>query len=76
MALTFSHRDLVARLSASLGVAKADELLTHAAAAAGLRITQSYGKDDAIRILDRLAATPGLVGIAARCAKVQVVLSR
>jgi hypothetical protein len=76
MAVNLSHQDLVAQLGASLGVAKANELLTEAATAAGLRTTQRYGKEDAIRVLDRLVTTPGLVGIAARCVKVQVVLRK
>ena len=59
-------------LAATLGEEKAAELVNAAAAEVGLGAT--FGREDALGVLERLADAPGLVGITARFAKSRACL--
>lgn len=65
--------ELVRQLSESLGREKANEVVLEAATALGLGALD-YDKQETLRILTKLSAAPGLVGIVARFAKVRVIL--
>ena len=71
---SISHADLVAQLSASVGDTKANELISSTASRLGLIGQWSYNKAQALSIFEALAASPGLIGIVARCAKARVIL--
>jgi hypothetical protein len=65
--------ELVALLAHSLGRERSEELIT--AAARKLRIdAAAFNRDEALRILAELAATPGVVGVTAKFAKARCVL--
>lgn len=65
--------ELVRMLSPSLGQQKAESLIVEAAGALGLR-AELIARSDALRILEKIADQPGLVGITARFAKSRVHL--
>ncbi len=65
--------DLVGLLSASLGDEKARDAVRAAAEQLGLR-EQVIDREQALAVLEKIAAKPGLVGIAARFAKTRVHL--
>ena len=65
--------ELVGYLSPCIGEEKADQSVTEAAGALGLG-GGPYELEAAMRILVRLAATPGIVGTSARFAKTRLHL--
>jgi hypothetical protein len=69
-----SRMQLVGYLSESLGDAKATEVVSSTAAQMGLGLID-YDREQTLRILERLADEPGLVGIVARFAKARAILS-
>lgn len=69
-----SRMQLVGYLSESLGDAKATEVVSSAAAQMGLGLVD-YDREQTLRILERLADEPGLVGIVARFAKARAILT-
>lgn len=60
-------------LSPSLGQKKAEALIHEAADALGLR-SDMLARQDALRIMEKIADQPGLVGVTARFAKSRVHL--
>jgi hypothetical protein len=60
-------------LSPSLGQKKAEALISEAAEKLGLR-TEMFARADALRIMEKIADQPGLVGVTARFAKSSVHL--
>lgn len=68
-----SITDLVGLLSPSLGDEKAREAVAQAAAALGLH-AELIDRKQALGILEHVARTAGLVGIAARFAKTHIHL--
>lgn len=71
---SLGHAELVAQLSASVGETKANELITTTASQLGIVGHYSYSKEQALMIFETLAASPGLIGIVARCAKARLFL--
>lgn len=69
---TIDAEQIVTLLAAALGTDKAQKLVSAELQRAGLgdRLTQA----DAMRVLETLAAVPGLVGVTARFAKARFVL--
>ncbi len=67
-----SRRDVIELLSAALGTAKAEHEVR--AAADGLRLGADFPLDEALALLERIAAEPGIVGITARFATTRAVL--
>jgi hypothetical protein len=65
--------ELVRMLSPSLGQQKAEALIVAAAEALNLR-AELLARSDALRIMEKIADQPGLVGITARFAKSRVHL--
>lgn len=65
--------ELVRLLSPSLGQQKAEALVKQAADELKLR-SDSLARSDALRVMERIADQPGLVGITARFAKSRVHL--
>ena len=65
--------ELVELLSPSLGEEKAGELVAATAASLGLNL-DNLDENQALQILEKLAGTPGLVGITARFAKARALL--
>lgn len=65
--------ELVRMLSPSLGQQKAEALILKAAGALGLR-PELVARSDALRIMEKIADEPGIVGITARFAKSRVHL--
>jgi len=73
MAVTLVRSDLILRLGATVGVAKAQAAITAAAAALGFtEETLDLAQTNAL--LDHLGATVDIVGIAARLLKTQISL--
>jgi hypothetical protein len=68
---TYSRRELIALLSPSLGLERAASSVIFAARQMGHELTRS----DALMVLDTLAESPGLPGIAARFAKSHLILN-
>ena len=68
-----SRTELAALLSQNLGTEKAVELVTAAAKELGF-FDASLSTQQCLGVLERIAAQPGLVGIAARFAKSRVLL--
>ena len=66
--------DLIAQLSASLGELKATELVDTNATQLGFLHLRGFSQTQALSILGAISASPGLVGIVARCAKARVIL--
>ena len=65
--------ELVSKLGATVGAAKAQSAID--AAARALSLTgEPLTIDDCVKLLDHLAAAPDIVGIAARLLKVQLAL--
>ena len=69
-----SRVELVAMLAESLGSEKALQAVTAGAATLGL-VAADFDREEALRLLDHLAAEQGLVGIVARFAKARVILA-
>lgn len=69
---THTHAELAALLSQNLGMEKALELV--GTAARELNFGGELTIEQGLEILERIAAQPGLVGIAARFAKSRVLL--
>ena len=67
-----TRADLAALLSQNLGTEKALELVAHASRE--LSFAEPMTTNQCLEILERIAAQPGLVGIAARFAKSRVLL--
>jgi hypothetical protein len=67
-----SYAELAALLSQNLGTEKATELVVHAAKE--LTFSEPLSTSQCLEVLERIAAQPGLVGIAARFAKSRVLL--
>lgn len=64
---------LVGMLSKSLGEEKANEVII--LAATELKISKEvFDQEEALKVLDKISQTPGLVGIVSRLAKVHVRL--
>ena len=70
---TISRDDLVKQLGASMGHEKALDAIQSAAGHLHIR-GEEFDRDQTMRILDQLSATPGLVGTVARFAKARVIL--
>jgi hypothetical protein len=70
---TLNSAELAHYLASALGDAKALELVEVAVAKLGLVATR-LERADALRVLELIAAEPGLVGIAARFVKSRLVL--
>jgi hypothetical protein len=66
--------DLLALLAPALGAEKARDATEAAAAKIGADV-QALTRDDALRVLDVLASTEGIVGVVARFAKARFLLS-
>jgi hypothetical protein len=66
--------ELIAQLSASLGVAKATDLVDTSSNKLGILANKGFSQTEALSILETISASPGLVGIVARCAKARVIL--
>lgn len=69
-----SRFELVSMLAESLGTEKALQAVTAGTAKLGLS-TADFDREEALRLLDHLAAEAGLVGIVARFAKARVILA-
>ena len=65
--------ELVALLASTVGQDRADEAVLEAVRRLGLP-TRSLSRDQALAVLDDLAARPGLVGVTARFAKARAIL--
>ena len=65
--------ELVNQLGATVGMAKAENALSQAQTALGL-VTSQFNQEQALRLLDELATSPSVLGIAAKCLRVRVVL--
>ena len=75
MATRISREELVKQLGSTVGDIKAAQAI--ATEAAGLGLDQpELEVPDALRLLDRVAALPGIVGIAAQLMRARVVLRR
>ena len=70
--VTHPRRVLADMLGRSLGADKARETVN--AAATQLGIGEDLQRDEALRLLERVAQQPGIIGIAARFAKSRVHL--
>ncbi len=71
--MRISRRELVRQLGESLGLEKAEEVVS--AAAARLSLTgEEYDRDQALTLFEELTNSPGLVGVVARFAKVRLIL--
>jgi hypothetical protein len=68
-----SRPNLVGLLAHALGAEKAEDAVTSACTVAGLS-SPDLTQDEALRVLEHIAKTPGLVGITARFAKSRVLL--
>lgn len=64
---------LVDMLSKSLGEEKANDVIVTAAKDLGLAV-ELFSQEDALKLLDKLSQTPGLIGIVSRLAKIHVRL--
>jgi hypothetical protein len=73
MTPSFPRAELVTLLSATLGEEKANETIVEACRILGLR-DETFNRDEALGVLEKIAQTPGLVGITARFAKTRVYL--
>jgi hypothetical protein len=67
-----SRAEVAKLLSASLGIEKARECVV--AAAIALELGEDFPREDALRVLEQLAAQGGIVGVTARFAKSRVHL--
>ena len=65
--------DLISLLSPSIGAARAATAVDSAADVAGIE-GDELTRDEALRLLERITAVPGIVGVAARFAKSRVHL--
>ncbi len=65
--------ELVRLLSPTLGQKKAEALISEAAESLGLR-ADIFARSDALRVMEKIADQPGLVGVTARFAKSRVHL--
>ncbi len=70
---TFPRFELVKLLSSSVGEEKATEAIVQAAQRIGIGADE-FDRDQALKVLETIAETPGLVGITARFAKTRVHL--
>jgi hypothetical protein len=70
---TKPRRELADLLASALGKQKAEECVESTADSLGLKNAE-VSIDDALRILEHLAQSPGLLGITARFAKSKVLL--
>ncbi len=68
------REELIKQLSEPLGSEKAEEVVQRAAAAAGFGDLTEFDREQTLAILERLAVSPGLVGVVARFAKVRLIL--
>jgi hypothetical protein len=68
------HR-LASLLSKAVGDEKAEAAVREAAVSLGLGRTTHFSQDQALEILERVASTPGIVGVAARFAKSRLHLA-
>jgi hypothetical protein len=67
--------ELVKSLSASLGQAKARQLVEEAVESAGFE-SHALTRDQALQVLEVIAQTSGIVGVVARFVKSRLILSR
>lgn len=67
------RRQIVHLLSPALGAEKAEDAVSSACDAVGLW-SRELTEDQALRVLEHIAKTPGLVGITARFAKTRMLL--
>jgi hypothetical protein len=65
-------KDLIDLLSPTIGAAKASDVITGALRRRG--VSGFFTRDQALAMLEDVAATQGIVGISARFAKVKVSL--
>jgi hypothetical protein len=72
MSATITRAQIANLLVASLGEEKANEVV--GAAATKLGVGPDVSRTDALRILEKVAETSGLVGIAARFAKSRAIM--
>lgn len=70
--MSLDKAQLVKMLSAAMGEEKADHAVVSAARAMAIG-SDSFDREEALAVLDRIAQTPGLVGITARFAKTRVL---
>jgi hypothetical protein len=68
-----TRAELVELLSASVGYEKAAEAILESCRQAG-HSGDEITREDALRVLELVAKTPGIVGITARFAKTRVLL--
>jgi hypothetical protein len=67
----FPRVELVKLLSSAVGDEQAEDAIIAAAEALGID-PDAFDRDDALAVLEQIAETKGLVGIAARFAKTRV----
>jgi hypothetical protein len=67
-----AKQDIVALLGATMGAAKAVDVIDKACKQLNLRL-DSFDADQTMDLLDVVAASPGIVGTAARFAKARVI---
>lgn len=66
--------ELIEKLASSVGVDKATDVVNSTAASLGLG-PGDFDRDNALKLLEALAQTPGLIGTVARFLKVRVILA-
>jgi hypothetical protein len=69
-----SRTQLVEMLSESLGAEKAGQVVSETTKRLGVD-AYDYDREQALRILEAMAAQPGLVGVVARFAKARVIFA-
>ncbi|MFT3776009.1 MAG: hypothetical protein QM820_62490 [Minicystis sp.] len=73
MSVIIARRQIIKLLEGSLGAEKAEDAVVSACEATG-NFSRELTQEQALDVLERIAKSPGLVGIAARFAKSRIHL--
>ncbi len=74
MTADYSLHRIADLLAPSVGDVAAREAIESAARVLGFSASSSLSQDDALSVLERVAETPGILGVTARFAKTRLLL--